>query len=187
MEHVPRFILFFQRLKLLVSDNKRVREELISPAEQLTDEESDSPSPRVSRPAQIAFVVPDSPPLSHHLNFTETDPSECPSLRTSKKRPNSLTLTNTSPRKVRHTSEHEDIGNDNPPLTPDNPPVPKDPTYSGDSVESIDEDNTKQMITTFVVSTLTFLGEDFNLLSWPFYTGNCLLETGGYANFLVRC
>jgi hypothetical protein len=172
LENAPRFWVFFKRLKVLLSDNKEVREDLVSTTEQLTVEGSNSPPP--SRRGHL-IVAPDSPPLSHPLEFSVPHPSESSSLRTSKKRPNSLTLTSTSPLKVRNTAP----GHSNMPHTPDRPTIPADPDYSGDSIESTDEDNTKHMITTFVLLTLVCLERGFNNVPWPLHTGKCSLETSG--------
>jgi hypothetical protein len=174
-QDAPRFCIFFKRLKLLLSENKDVRAEFVSSTEQSTVQGSNSPSP--SRPRQLSLETPDSPPLSHPLEVSVPHLSDFSSSPTSKKRPNSLTLT--SPLKVRNTTaEHN-----NAPRTPDQPTIPHDPDYSGDSNESTDEDNTKQMITTLVLSTLAFLGHGFNKLLWPLYTGKCSLEMAGSSNF----
>jgi len=54
------------------------------------------------------------------------------------------------------------------------------PDYTGDSIESIDEDNTKQMMATLIHSTLYHLGMAFRQVLWPLYTGTCSLKIAGY-------
>jgi hypothetical protein len=115
------------------------------------------------------------PPLSHLTEFKPTAYS-ISSTSDSKKRPNSLTISTPTPTKVRLKSAGNDQGI---PHTPDQPTVPKNPVYSGDSIESIDEDNTKQMIRTFIHSTLYQLGRDFREISWPVYAQKCRFRISG--------
>jgi hypothetical protein len=75
-------------------------------------------------------------------------PSVIPSTAESKKRPNSLSIITSSPTKVRPASSLRE--QDTMPHTPDQPTFPKNPDDTGDSLESIDEDNTKQMIKAFI-------------------------------------
>jgi hypothetical protein len=92
-----------------------------------------------------------------------------------KKRPTSLTLTTPSPAKVRVTSsEYED------PQTPDRPTIPKNPAYSGDSIESTEEDNTKEMIRTLIHTTIYQLGREFRDICWPSYAKKCRLRCSGF-------
>jgi hypothetical protein len=91
---------------------------------------------------------------------------------TYKKRPNSLTITTTSPTKIR--PQYTSV-----PRTPDQPTIPKNPGHSGDSIESIDEVNTRDMIQTFLRTTLYNLGGDFRRFSWPSYAQKCQLNISG--------
>lgn len=59
----------------------------------------------------------------------------------SKKRLNLLSIITSSPMKVRPSSS---LREQDMPHTPDQPTIPKNPDDIGDSLESIDEDNTKQ-------------------------------------------
>ncbi len=151
--HAPRFELFFDQLKLLLSDNVGpLHDEITLPtAESL---QTDTP---VFFPEQLPSIT-------------------SPSTSETKKRPNSLTLTISSPTKVRLTSsEYDDV-----PQTPDQPTIPKNPGFSGDSIESTDEDNTKQMIRTLINTALLSLRSDFSGIPWPEYAPACRLRSSGY-------
>ena len=128
-------------------------------------------------PQERDFVLP-----SEQLNLATSDPpltpDITPSSSTSKKRPNSLTIKTTSPTKVRPQS----IAEKSAPRTPDQPTIPKNPDNTGDSIESIDEDNTRDMIRTFLRITLYHLGRNFICLSWPSYTQKCQLDISGSVN-----
>ena len=140
----------------LLSDNAQREEELILPTARLT-------------------LAAAEPPLSNPTEFKSTAHS-ISSTSDSKKRPNSLTISTPSPTKVRQElAAYEQ----NIPRTPDQPTIPKNPVYSGDSIESIDEDNTKQMIRTFIHTTLYHLGRDFRGMSWPSYAQKCRLAISG--------
>ena len=89
----------------------------------------------------------------------------------SRKRPNSLTINTLSPAKVRLKS----------PQTPDQPTIPKDPTFTSDSIESSDEDNTKHMIVTFVRTIMLHL-PDLTEISWPSTAKRCKLSMSGCLN-----
>jgi len=78
--NAPSFGLFFERLGLLLSDNVQVDEPLVLPTTQLT------------------VPTKESHPISQPLNSASTNPT-ISSTPTSKKRPNSLTLTTTNPTK----------------------------------------------------------------------------------------
>ena len=150
--HVPRFALFFGQLRLLLADNVRPEDEITLPTAELN----------------LAAVVP--------VSLSEELPSTAQSASEPKKRPNSPTISTPRPAKIRpEVSKPENIT----PQTPDQPTVPKNPAYSGDSVESIDEDNTKQMIKTFVQTTLYSLGPDFIRIPWPSYAQKCRLRISG--------
>ena len=152
-KHAPRFELFFDQLKLLLSDNVGPLDEITLPTAELS-------------------LQTDTP-----VFFTEQLPS-ITSLSTSetKKRPNSLTLTTSSPTKVRLTSSEYDSV----PQTPDQPTIPKNPGFSGDSIESTDEDNTKQMIRTLINTALLSLRSDFTGIPWSKYARKCRLRSSGY-------
>jgi hypothetical protein len=96
-----------------------------------------------------------------------------------RKRPNSLTIT--SPSKVRpRSSEHNEA-----PQTPDQPTIFKNPAFSGDSIESTDEDNTKRMIGTLIDTALLSLRSDFVRIPWTKYARNCRLRSSGYFHLLT--
>ena len=128
-------------------------------------------------PQECDFVLP-----SEQLNLPTPDPLSTPimtlSSSISKKRPNSLTITTTSPTKVRP----ESIAEKSAPRTPDQPTIPKNPDNTGDSIESIDEDNTRDMIRTFLRITLYHLERNFICLSWPSYAQKCQLDISGSVN-----
>jgi hypothetical protein len=94
---------------------------------------------------------------------------------TSKKRHNSLTITTSGSTKVRPQSTSEQ----NVPHTPDQPTIPPNPGHSGDSIESTDEVNTRDMIQAFLRTTLYNLGREFRQLSWPSYAQQCRLNISG--------
>jgi hypothetical protein len=79
-----------------------------------------------------------------------------------KKRPNSLTLTTSSPTKARLTSEY-----DNTPQTPNQPTIAKIPAFSEDSIEFTEEDKTKRMIGMLIDTVLYDLGKQFRDIPWP--------------------
>ena len=85
--------------------------------------------------------------------------------------------TTSTPTKVRHTSVSSEK---NTPRTPDQQPTrPKNPNYSGDSVESVNEDNTKRMVGAFVETILYLLGRDFEQITWASFTQKCRLNVLG--------
>jgi hypothetical protein len=163
-DRAPSFGLFFQQLKRLLSDNTQPQpeKELILPTSQLTLATAEPP---LSNPT-------DSKSTAHSIHSTSD----------SKKRPYSLTITTPSPTKVRPKGAPYE---QNLPHTPDQPTVPKNPDYSGDSIESIDEDNTKQMIRTFIHSTLYNLGSEFTRIPWPSYAQKCRLGISGSCDSLL--
>jgi hypothetical protein len=127
-------------------------------------------------PSESDFVLP-----NEQLNLATQDPlipNITPSSSTSKKRPNSLTIGTTSPTKIRPQS----IAEQSAPRTPDQPTIPKNPDNTGDSIESIDEDNTRDMIRTFLRTSMYHLGRDFIHLSWPSYAQKCRLDISGSVN-----
>jgi hypothetical protein len=91
----------------------------------------------------------------------------------------------TSPKKIRVESPESDT----PPVakfeTPDRQTVPTDPTFTGDSHESIDEDNTKFMINTFVQQSISQLGGEFRVVQWPIYAKQCQLNISVYLHFHI--
>jgi len=148
--HAPRFALFFSQLRLLLSDN----------VDSMYDK-------TVSTSGTSLPVDPGNLPLQNTLSTTETSTVD------SKKRPNSLTIITSSPLKQRLISS-------NTPHTPNQPTIPKNPDFSGDSIESTDEDNTKRMIGTLIDTTLLCLRSDFTHIRWPKYVRNCRIRSSGY-------
>lgn len=152
-EQASRFEFFFSQLRLLLSDNVDAVED------------------------EITFPVAG---LSLQTEATTVDPeyvssNAVPSASETKKRPNSLTITTSSPIKVRlRSSEDDDV-----PMTPDRPTISKNPAYSGDSIESTEEDNTKRMVGTLIESALLSLRSDFVSISWPKYAQKCRLRSSG--------
>lgn len=163
-DRAPSFGLFFQQLKRLLSHNAQPHpeKELILPTSQLT----------------LADV---EPPPSNLTEFNSAAHSIY-STSDSKKRPNSLTISTPSPTKVRPKGAAYE---QNIPHTPDQPTVPNNPAYSGDSIESIDEDNIKQMIRTFIHTTLYNLGPEFTRIPWPSYAQKCRLGISGSCDSLL--
>ena len=153
-ERAPHFGLFFTQLRRLLCDNAPPQEELISSTSELTLTAPES-APSNQTGAQYT---------SDSISFTSIE----------KKRPNSLTISPPSAKKLRPTVS------ENTPQTPDQPTVSPNPTYSGDSRESVDEDNTKQMIRTFIRTTFYHLGRDFRRISWPSYAQKCRLDVTGF-------
>jgi hypothetical protein len=149
----PIFESFFDELKLLLSDN----------AEPLNDE--NAPATESSLRTDVPVFFPEQLPSLHSPSTLKTN-----------KRPNSLTLAPSNPAKVRR----KDSEYDNNPHTPDQPMIPKNPAFSGDSIESMDEDNTKRMIGTLTHAALLSLRSDFARISWPRYARNCRLRSSGY-------
>src|SRR5208282_6841200 len=113
-DQAPTFTSFYEQLRSLLGDNVSQETELVLPTEQLPPASTEPPGPP---------GMPSSP----------SSPS------TSKKRPNSLTITTSSSTKVRPQS----VSENNIPRTPDQPTIPKNPGHSGDSIESIAEINTR--------------------------------------------
>jgi hypothetical protein len=105
------------------------------------------------------------------------------SSSSTKKRPNSLTIPSQRLQKVHPTSSqspltvHEPV--DNVPVIPDQQTMPMDAKGSGDSNESVDEDNAKEVIKA-LLSTLGLLPDDFNQAGRPCHVGVCSLSKGGY-------
>jgi hypothetical protein len=158
-KQAPRFGLFFDQLKLLLSDN-------VEPL----DNEITLPPAELSLQTDTPVFFPEQFPFITSLSTSET-----------KKRPNSLTLTTSSPTKIRLTSsEYDDLA----PHTPDQPTIPKNPGFSGDSIESTDEDNTKRMIQTLINTALLELRSDFSGITWPKYARRCRLRSSGYFPYL---
>jgi hypothetical protein len=154
-KYAPEFKLFFDQLKLLLSNNAESMDEITLPAVELSLQ-TEKPG---FFPEQLPFIT-------------------SPSASETKKRPNSLTLT--SPTKVRLTSsQYRDV-----PHTPDQPTIPKNPGFSGDSIESTDEDNTKQMIRILINTALLGLRSDFSAILWPKYAQKCRLRSSGYFTFV---
>ena len=153
-KHASDFRLFFSQLRLLLSDNTEPSEnELILP------------DAKLSLQAETSVHNPEA--LSSNVTQFPSD---------SKKRPNSLIITTSSPIKVRLTSS----GDDDVPQTPDQPTIPNNPAFSGDSTESTDEDNIKRMIGTLMDTALLNLGSDFVLIPWPISAQECRLRSSGY-------
>ena len=146
-EMAPNFRLFFRQLKSLLSDNVASEQDLILPTREL------APQP---------------------LDILSVPSEHSPSV--SKKRPNSLTITTSTPTKVRHIL---DLSETSTPRTPDQPTQPMDPDYSGGSIESVNEDNTKRMISAFVETILDLLGKDFEQITWASYPQTCRLNVLG--------
>ena len=154
-DHAPNFRLFFRQLGRLLGEN-------VPNANQFT-----------SNTEQLAFQ-------GGLLDTSDIQSIPYSTINT-KKRPNSLTITTFSPTKVRPKSfpPEQDI-----PHTPDQPTVPKNPDDTGDSVESIDEDNTKQMMKVFIDTLFDLLEPEFGHVSWPLYAKRCQLDISGYYRFL---
>ena len=155
-ERAPNFRLFFRQLKNLLSENVLRDNQTYSPMEQAT--------------------------LDVNVSLdTSNLPSDIHSTAESKKRPNSVSIITSSPTKVRPTSSlrEQDI-----PHTPDQSTMPKNPDDTGDSLESIDEDNTKQMMKTFIDTIFDHLESDFGQIIWPSYAQKCQLYVTGFRQFL---
>ena len=155
----PSFCLFFRQLSRLLYENDPhdpyetiQRKSLIdSTAEQLTHRNASFPNQ-----SELSIVPSAAPPNP-------------------KKRPNSLSIATPSPMKVRLASHEQDS-----PRTPDRPTAPKNPDYSGDSIESIDEDDTKKMINNFIDTILGQISPELGKVSWPLYTERCQLDILGF-------
>ena len=131
--HASSFGLFFELLKLLISDNIRIDQSLVSSAEQL--------APISSESTQCSYI---------------NNPKS--SISSSMKHFNSLTIITSSSLKVhlKSSSSEQSLLD-----TPNQPTIPKNSAYNDDSVEFIDENNIKKMIKTFIHITLYHLGKDF--------------------------
>jgi hypothetical protein len=149
-DHAPSFGVFFEQLRVILSDN----------VESLAD--------GIALPTfELSLQVDTAVSFSEHVTAQ--------SISGTKKRPNSLTLTPSSPAKIRlKGSEFNDM-----PQTPNRPAVPRNPAYSGDSVESTEEDNTKRMIGTLIDTTLYTLGRQFRAIPWPTFAKECRLRCSG--------
>ena len=153
-EYAPKFDLFFSQLRLLLSDNTEP-----------LDDKTTFPITDFSLHADTPSFFPDN-----LLSVVTTSALE------TKKRPNSLTITTSSPTKLRlASSEHHDA-----PQTPYQPTIPMNPAFSGTSIESTDEDNTKWMIGTLIDTALLILRSDFIRIPWPTYAQKCRLRSAGY-------
>ena len=64
---------------------------------------------------------------------------------------------------------------DDPPKTPDQPTMPKNPAFTGDSIESADEDETKLLIK--ILFKCTFFSLRASRISWPEYTEKCCVTS----------
>jgi hypothetical protein len=158
----PNFAPCFRWLRRLLSDNTQSQEKhVFSVAAQLLPHE-----PSLSNVAQSSTI-------SQFISSTTSG---------NKKRPNSLTIDSSSPLKIRPNPEERT------PHTPDRPSMPKNPDYTGDSSESVDEDNTKQMLVSFIDAVLSHLGRpaDFYPISWPTYVQNCELDISGSSCNYIR-
>jgi hypothetical protein len=153
-KYAPRFELFFCQLRLLLSDN-------MAPL----DDEITLPPVESSLQADAPIVYPES--------LSSNPP---PSISENRKRPNSLTITTSSPIKVRLTNSEYTAT----PQTPDQPTIPKNPAFSGESTESTDEDNTRRMIGTLIDTALLSLRSDFSEIPWPKYVQACNLRSSGF-------
>jgi hypothetical protein len=150
-EIATNFRLFFRQLKSLLSDNvASEQEDILLSTRELTIE---APQP---------------------LNVPSVPPEYFPSIP--KKSPNSLTIATSTPTKVRHTS---DLLEKNTPCIPDQPTQLKNPDYSGESIECVNEDNTKRMIGGFVEAILDLLGRYFEQITWASYPQKCRLNVLG--------
>jgi hypothetical protein len=108
----PAFQLFFSYLRHLLSDNLGA-----------LDDEITFPT------AELSLQV--NAPVCPETLLSNTTSS----ASGTKKRPNSLTITTSARVKVRvPNSKYE-----NAPHTPDRPTIPKNPAFSGDSIESTDD------------------------------------------------
>jgi hypothetical protein len=132
-------------------------------------------------------VLPGNPPTSHQVSPAAIQPLQPDQLSLKpKRRPKSLELNNSSPKKTRMESPESelDVPRDTLLQTPDRQTAQKDPYYSGDSVETIAEDNTKIMISTFIQQIVARLGDNFRLISWS-TTQECKLKICGYVSVSI--
>jgi hypothetical protein len=151
-EHAPNFKLFFDQLRLLLCENEEsLNDEITSPTVEQSLQNSTGTS--------VSFLDTSS--------RTDSSPASM-----SKKPPNSLIIM--SPAKMRIGRPEED-----PPKTPDQPTVPKDPAFTGDSIESADEDETKLLIK--ILFKCTFFSLRASQISWPKYAEKCRFTASAYS------
>jgi len=71
------------------------------------------------------------------------------------------------------------------PTTPDQPTHPRDPDYTGDTVASKNEGNTRQLLERMVYYSLSMLGRDFSRITWQ-ESGNKVLLYERCLSFYIR-
>jgi len=163
---------FFDTLKELVSQNVPPREPLVEPLQPSTE--------------AFASNLSSSIPLSTSDIGSPLDVPQLPG--SSKKRPISPPSDSEIPTKVRAVSapllaedkvlQPQEEGH---PRTPDRLTQPRNPDYSGDSIEATLEEYSKEMIKQFIQATLSTLDtQDIGNVTWPTVATDCQLRIAAY-------
>ena len=83
---------------------------------------------------------------------------------TERKRPPQSPILAGPVKRARSTTESQSLPPE--PKTPDQPTHPTDPNFTGASVESQDEENTKMLLRQFLLNTLSVLEAEFRNITW---------------------
>ena len=91
---------------------------------------------------------------------------------TERKRPPQSPVFAAPVKRARPTTESQSLPPE--PKTPDQPTHPTDPNFTGTSVESQDEENTKMLLKQFLLNTLSVLEAEFRNIAWQ--QSGCIVE-----------
>lgn len=155
----PAFASFFERLRTLMSENVETKDRSTELSAKTVHEVAQTPPPAL---VEITFPDPYSPRPKKRASSLGEIPAGSKKNRVDPP-PSNL--------------ETPQVGI---PRTPDRPTTPRNPYYSGDSIESINEDDTKLMISTFIEQSIGYLGKEFRGIGWPSYAQKCRLKISGY-------
>lgn len=93
---------------------------------------------------------------------------------TSKSLKRNAKKTSSTKRNKRPKTKHQSSVVSSEPATPDQPTFPANADYSGTSIESKDEENTKMLLKNFLSYSMTVLRSDFREITWS--QSNCTVE-----------
>lgn len=82
---------------------------------------------------------------------------------TSRKRPLQSPVSS-APKRAKNASNAPSPASE--PKTPDQPTHPSDPNFTGSSIESKDEENTKKLLSLLLMNTMSMLEADFRRITW---------------------
>lgn len=93
----------------------------------------------------------------------DSQPMSSGSTSTTRKRPPQSPVSS-APKRTKATKDSPSPRSE--PKTPDQPTHPSDPNFTGASIESKDEENTKQLLSQLLMDTLNILEADFRTITW---------------------